>query len=337
MSKPKLLIWLGRPEETFFRREDLERLRTVAEITMIEVAGQRYSEEETIRATGDSELIITTWTAPQYTEQVLKQCPNLRFYGRVGGSLNKAIDPSAWDLGVKVVTSVDAQGLLLADLTLSLMLSGLHRFSYYTRMQWGGGPLDKVIDHVRVPQRTLIEKRVGLLGFGAIAKHVTELLKPFRCQIHAYDPFMPDEVFERYGVFRADSIERLCEQVEVLSIHAAYREETRGLLSREAIGKLPVGSLVVNTSYGELIDTEALKDRLRDREIFACLDMVAGGMPGPLDSLRYYPNCQVTPSISAYSDGVLHMGRQVIDEAIRYISGQPLKHEVSKESLAFRA
>lgn len=337
MSKPKLLVWLSRPIETFFSTADVDRMQSEMELQCINMEGKQYSEEEIIQLSKDTEVIITTWLSPRYTSHVLDHCPSLRFYGRVGGTVRKAIDSSAWDRGIKVVTSVDAQGLLLADLTLSLMLSGLHRFSYYTRMQWGGGELDKVIDHHRVPQRSLIEKNVGLLGFGAIARHVTDLLKPFRCKIHAYDPFVPDDVFKNYGVTRVESVEKLCEQSEVLSVHAAYREETHGLLSREAIHRLPVGSLVVNTSFGELIDTPALEERLSEGSIFACLDMVSGGMPGPLESLRYYPNCQLTPSISAYSDGVLHMGRQVVDEAIRFISGKPLEHEVIKESLAFRA
>lgn len=337
MRKPKALIWLGRDKETFFDPHDLEQLAQVANLHFIEVAGKRYTEEETIAVSKDVELVITTWTAPTYTRHVLDHCPELRFYGRVGGSLRKAIDPAAWERDIKVVTSVDAQGMLLADLTLSLMLSGLHRFSFYTRMQWGGGPMDKVIDHDLVPQRTLLGKSVGLLGFGAIARHVSSMLKPFNCRIYAYDPFIPEEKFAELGVMPTNSVEELCEQVEVLSIHAAFREETRALLSRKAIERLPAGSLVVNTSYGELIDLDALQDRLRDRTLFACMDMVTGGMPGPTDSLRYYPNCQITPSISAYSDGVLHMGSQIVNEAIRYISGKPLEHEVRKESLAFRA
>lgn len=334
--KGKVVVWFGRKQQYLMRQADVDRLREHAEVVLYDAA-PGLTDEETAQMTGDASAVITTWDAPYYSERVLDRCPNLRFYGRIGGSVQDVIDHGAWDRGIRVVSAVDAQGLLLADLAVSLMLSGVHRFPFFVRQQWGGAKFERVIDQERVPQLTLLEKRVALLGFGAIARHVAALLKPFGCKLSAYDPFVPDAEFERLGVERKTSVAELCRNADVVSVHAAFRESTRGLLGREAIGNLPDGSLIVNTSFGELIDLPALEERLRDGTLFACLDMVEGGMPGPLDRLRYYVNCQITPTISSYSDGVLLMGRQIVDETIRFLNNEPLQHIFTKQALGYRA
>ena len=337
MGKPKVVFWLGNRDLDLLATEaDLARLKQVAEFHCLR-AKTNMAANEVADAAGGAVAVISSWGAPNYTTEVLDLCTDLKLFARIGGSLQGAIDRSAWDRGVRVVTSVDAQGFLLADLTLGLMLAGLHRFPFYVRQQWGGGPLQSRIDAERVPQRSLIGKRVGLLGFGAIGQHVARLLVPFDCEVRACDPHISDEVFAEHGVVRAEHMDVLCEWSEVLSFHAAHNVHTDKILSREALARLQPGALVVNTSYGELIDMDALSERLETGTLFACLDMVAGGMPGGLDRLRYHPNCMITPTISGHSDGIVRMGRQVIDEVIRFLQGEQLLHEVEKTRLDSRA
>ncbi len=337
MGKPKVLFWVGnRKRDLLATDEDVKRLEAEASLSIVQGAPNMPAGDVVEQSRG-AVAVISSWGAPDYTADVLGGCPDLRMFARIGGSVKNVIDLSAWDRGIRVVSSVDAQGFLVADLTLSLMLAGLHRLPFYVRQQWGGGPLDRAIDPERVPQRSLIRRQVGLLGFGAIARHVARLLQPFLCRVRACDPYVPDKTFQFFGVERVGSVHELCAQSEVLSIHAPFLPQTEGILSREAIDCLQPGVLVVNTSYGELIDMPALEERLREGTLFACLDMVAGGMPGGLDSLRYYPNCFITPTVSGNSDGIALMSRQVIDEVIRFLRGQPLQFELVKGELATRA
>ena len=330
-------MWLGsRRREQLVSDADLDRLRAVADLR-IRQAEPAMDAEEVIAATGDACVVIGTWGAPSYTAEVLAGCPSLRLFAQLGGSVRNSIDPSAWDRGVAVVTAVNAQGRLLADLTLALILAGLHRLPFYVRQQWSGAPLDPVVDDRLVPQRTLIAKPVGLLGFGSIARHLTRHLRSFDCPVATYDPYVDDEVLAGLGVSRAERVDELCARSEVLSVHAAHTGETSGLLDAAALARLPHGALVVNTSYGELIDRPALEQRLREGSLFACLDMVDGDMPSAFDALRYYPTCMITPTISGRSDGVLMMGAQIVDEVLRFLAGQPLAHAVDAAQLATRA
>jgi phosphoglycerate dehydrogenase-like enzyme len=337
VSKPEVVFWIGnRTKDLLVRSQDALKLDSLAQVNWAQ-AEQNMPTDQVCEQSRRAVAVISSWGAPVYSADILDGCPNLAMFMRIGGSLKGVIDPSAWERGIRVSSTVDAQGLLLGDLTLGLILSGLHRLSYYVRQQWGGGPLVAMIDKDRVPQRCLLGKSVGLFGFGAIAQHVARLLTPFGCAIRACDPYVDDAVFFELGVERAPDMLSLCEKSEVISLHAAHREETDRILSREAIALLRPGALVVNTSYGELIDMHALEDRLGEGTLFACLDMVTGGMPGGLDRLRHYPNCQITPTISGHSDGIAWLGKQAVEEVLCFLRGEPLQHEVTLDRMKSRA
>lgn len=339
MKKPQVVFFLGmRTRDSVLADEDLRRLQKIARVRLVSnPAKRKLSQEEVVSICRDTPVVVTTWGGPPLTRKVLDGCPALKLFARLGGSLRGNIDTAAWQRGIRVVTAADAQGRIIADLTVSLILAGLHRFPFYVRQQSGPGALHDVIDAKRVPQRSLIGKRVGLVGVGAVSRHVVQLLQPFACSIAAFDPYVKAAAFASLGIRRMTRLAELCAWSEVLSVHAALTPETRGMINRTAIRRLPVGALLVNTSFGELIDQRALAERLRRRDLFACLDMVEGGMPGPRDPLRHEPHCMITPTISFYSDGVRLMGRQIVDELVRFLCGKPLKHEVWQNTLKTRA
>ena len=109
-------------------------------------AERDVSDESVCDDSRNPVAVISSWGAPIYSAEILDGCPDLSMSVRIGGSVKGVIDTSAWDRGIQVSSTVDAQGLLVADLTLGLILSGLHRFPYYVRQQLGGGPLDPMID-----------------------------------------------------------------------------------------------------------------------------------------------------------------------------------------------
>lgn len=197
--------------------------------------------------------------------------------------------------------------------------------------------MNPMIHAEQVPQRCLIGKAVGLFRFGAIDQHVARLLEPFGCVVKACDPYVEERVFEELGVARVPDMLTLCRNSDVVSLNAAHRDETGRVLNREAISLLRPGALVVNTSYGELVDLSALEERLSEGSLFTCLDMVTGGMPVGLDRLRYFPNCLGTATVSGHSDGIVLLGQQAAEEVLRHFAGEPLQNEVTLERLESRA
>ena len=103
----------------------------------------------------------------------------------------------------------------------------------------------------------------GIIGLGRIGTAVALRAKAFQFKVVVYDPHMPNGTELGVGVGRVRKLEDLMEQADVLSIHAPLTLETRGLVSREMLARMPKGAVVVNTARGPIIDVDALADLLK--------------------------------------------------------------------------
>jgi phosphoglycerate dehydrogenase-like enzyme len=338
--KPHALWWHrpGSDLSTLMSTEDQQRLRAHVDLVLATVETiPRDAAAAVAAATRGVEIVISGWGAPDYDDAVLAACPDLRLIVKHGGSIRGAVGDSAWARGIAVSTAVDAQGQLMADLVLSLTLAGLHQFPLYVRHQWGVESMKP--DHGPAwPQRSLHRKTVGIYGFGAIGRHTARLLAPWECRVLAYDPYAPDDALSSLNVTRATSLHELCAASDVLAVVVADTPATLKSVGGGELAALHDGALIVHISRGEIVDLTALEPELRAGRLFACFDNGLNDYYGHPERLRYAPGLFLTPSISSQSDGVPGvMGRQVVDEVIRYARGEPLQHAVRREHLATRA
>ena len=115
----------------------------------------------------------------------------------------------------------------------------------------------------------LHEKTVGIIGTGKIGLIFANICKGFGMNILAYDKF-PNP---NSGLQYVDLPELLAKS-DVISLHCPLTEETHHMIDMEAIAMMKQGAVIVNTSRGGLIDTEALIDGLKAEKIgAACLDV----------------------------------------------------------------
>ena len=112
-------------------------------------------------------------------------------------------------------------------------------------------------------------KTVGVVGTGKIGRIFTDICKGFGMRVLAYDKFPnPDS-----GLTYAE-LPELLEQADVISLHCPLTDDTRHMIDAAAIARMKPGVVIVNTSRGGLVDTEALIEGLRSRKVgAACLDV----------------------------------------------------------------
>ena len=124
--------------------------------------------------------------------------------------------------------------------------------------------------------RELSDCRVGLVGFGDIAKATAERLAAFGCEIYYYSKHRRDRVEEeRYGVTYT-SLEELAASCDIVSLHCAVTEETRGMADEAFLARMKSTAYLVNTARGELVDNLALRQALMDGKLAgAGLDTLA--------------------------------------------------------------
>jgi D-lactate dehydrogenase len=105
----------------------------------------------------------------------------------------------------------------------------------------------------------LENKTLGVIGAGEIGRRVTHLALAFGMKVLAYDPYQQADMGE--GV-RYVPLDELLGEAHVISLHTPLTAETFHLLDREAFAKCRRGAIIINTSRGRVIDTDALVEAL---------------------------------------------------------------------------
>lgn len=102
-------------------------------------------------------------------------------------------------------------------------------------------------------------KVIGVIGTGSIGRHLIQIAKGFGMNILAYDPYRNDSLKELY----VDTLDEIYEKSDVISLHVPSTPENFHMLNKDAFGKMKKGVLIINTARGDLIDTQALYQALR--------------------------------------------------------------------------
>ena len=112
----------------------------------------------------------------------------------------------------------------------------------------------------------VVGKTVGVVGTGKIGTVFARILsRGFGAKVIAHDPY-PNESCREMGVEYV-SLENLLERSDVISLHCPLTEETRHLIDADAVARLKPGVLIVNTSRGAVIDTQAAIDGLKSGRV----------------------------------------------------------------------
>jgi D-3-phosphoglycerate dehydrogenase len=166
---------------------------------------------------------------------------------------------------------------------------------------------------------------VGLIGYGAIGRRVARLLHAFDAQVLVADPYLGGAEIE---IGERVEVSELLERSQVVSLHARLSDETRGMIGRAEIARMPRGSVLVNTARGELLDTAALCDALDSGHLAAAALDVFAQEPLPADSrLLQAPRLVATPHLAgATRQTARRAARIAAEEVARYASGEPLRH-----------
>ncbi len=148
----------------------------------------------------------------------------------------------------------------------------------------------------------LCNKKLSLIGFGAIAKNVARRALGFSMNIKAYDPFVKEVPAEFQGKVELVSLEEALAFGDIVSLHLPLNDETRNMLSDKELEMMKEGSYLINTSRGGIVNEVALAKCLESGHLKgAALDVVENEPLAADHPLRKFDNCIITPHIGMYS------------------------------------
>jgi (S)-sulfolactate dehydrogenase len=191
---------------------------------------------------------------------VLAAMKNLKVIGRLGVGLDNIDMDECAKRGIQVFPATGANTVSVAEYVIAAILVGL-------RDVWKAN--DAVLAG-KWPRNDLMlgeamGKRLGLVGFGGIARAVASRAKALEMQLAAYDPMLAadDPAWAQYGVARETSIDALCESCDVVSLHVPLTPQTKNLLDAARLARMKPTALVINTARGGIVDEAALAAALR--------------------------------------------------------------------------
>ncbi|MBK19805.1 MAG: phosphoglycerate dehydrogenase [Rhodospirillaceae bacterium] len=229
------------------------------------------------------------------TDKVLTALPELKVVSKFGAGC-ETIDFDALKAHeIRFGYTFGVNKLSVAELTLSFMISALRWITPLNQSMRAG-------DRPRYRNGELLTGRtVGIHGCGNIGKEVARLLKPFNCTILSCDVKDYPEFYAEYDIVPV-SFDELLERSEVLTLHLPKTQSTRGLYTREVLQRMRPEAVLINTCRGEIVDEDALADRLQDESLrAACFDVFAIE-PAANDRLLNLPNFLATPHIGASTE-----------------------------------
>ena len=218
---------------------------------------------------------------------------------RAGAGVNTIDLEAASRRGVFVANCPGKNAIAVAELAFGLILA-LDRRIPEAVAELRAGSWNK---KAYAKGRGIHGRRLGLVGFGAIARELARRARAFGMQVATHDPHVERELAAASEVEVAESLDALLKSCEVLSIHVPYNEGTHHLIGARELALLPEGAVLIHTARGGVVDDAALAEAVRSGRIRAGLDVYEdepGASTAPFDTpLRELEGLYGTPHIGA--------------------------------------
>ncbi|WP_309397923.1 hydroxyacid dehydrogenase [Cerasicoccus maritimus] len=328
MSKPRSIFLLS--ESAFQKIYSKASINEVCAITHNK--GRLYSEKEILQTPSefeDVEIIFGGWGTPVLNETLMEKLPALKalFYG--AGSINYIVTEAFWKRNILITSAYRQNAVPVAQYTLASIIYALKKaWKFHQQLKKGVNGFN-----IDAAPGAYKGSKVGIVSLGAIGQLVCRTLTQLEVDILAYDPYVHDSVFEKCGATCVPSIEELFETCNVVSIHTPLLKETRGMINRNLLERMPEDACFINTSRGAVVNESDLLELLTKRsDLYAIIDVLTDEKSYHQSPFNQLPNVFITPHIAGSTGNeCLRMGEAAVEECHRFLNGDVPHVAISRE------
>ncbi|ARJ04558.1 hydroxyacid dehydrogenase [Cnuibacter physcomitrellae] len=288
------------------------------------------------RRLAEVEVLLTGWGAPCLDAARLDRMPRLRAMLHCAGSVRPQVSEEFWRRGIRATSAAEANAVPVAEYTFAALVLAGKKAPFIA-----ADPAVRRDDSRSIGRYGELSnegRTIGVVGFSRVGRRVVQLVR----QLHEATCLVADPVAGPEDIRAAGGVpvplEEMLPRVDVLTLHAPALPSTRGMIGAEQLAALPPHATVINTARGALVDTAALERECASGRLNAILD-VTDPEPLPVDSVLYrLPNVMVTPHLAgSLGSETKRMTDAALDELERYVSGEPLRFEVTRDDMRFSA
>lgn len=246
---------------------------------------------------GARALIVRNRT--QVNADLLAAGPGLRIVGRLGVGLDNIDQGACHARDIAVQPATGANDASVAEYVVATALL-LLRGAYGATAEVAAGTWPRG----RLMGREIAGKRLGLVGYGSIARETAKRAGALGMTVFAYDPYLPAEHpawDQPAGRVVSLPLHDLVAGADVLSLHVPLTDATRGLIDGAMLSLLPRGAILINAARGGIVDEAALAQALREGRLGGAALDVFDAEPLSEQAGRIFadcPNLILTPHIA---------------------------------------
>lgn len=238
-------------------------------------------------------------------EPTLQRASKLKFIGRPGSGLDLIDIDYCKKNGIIVCRSATSNSNAVAEHALGMMLAWMNHLvrsdNEVKNMKWRREANRGV---------EIMGKTVGIIGFGNTGSRFAKKLQGLDVNVLAYDKYKKDYA-EAMPFVKESNLEEICRLTDIISFHLPLNAETKYYLNSDLISTFSTPKLIINTSRGPIVNTQALLKGLDSGQISgACLDVLENENPTEYNEIERdmyidlfnRPNVILSPHVAGWSD-----------------------------------
>lgn len=248
----------------------------------------------------DADILIVRST--KVKKESIDAMPELSLIIRAGAGVNTIDVEYASSKGIYVANCPGKNTAAVAELAIGLLIAADRQIANATSemrsAKWKKKEFGKASG---LKGRTL-----GIIGCGMIGNAVIQRALGLEMEVMAWSRSLTPEKAEVLGVTYAATPLDVAKNADAISLHIAATGDTRGMINKEFFEAMKKGAILVNAARGDVIDTSAMKDAIKDKGIKVALDVFenepAGGEADFEDTELASIVTAATPHIGASTD-----------------------------------
>ena len=278
-----------------------------------EVTVRHFPPDELVKEIVDFDAVIVR-SATKITREVIEAGTRLKVIGRAGVGVDNIDVEAATKKGIYVVNSPSASTISVAEMTIALILA-LGRKVVEASIKTKKGEWPKK----NYKGLELYGKKLGFVGCGRIGSEVAIRSIAFGMKPLIYDPYLPTELFLKFGAEQITDLGELFKKSDFITIHALLNDETRGMISDREFDLMKPSAYLVNCARGGIVDEDALYKALKEGKIAGAALDVFTVEPAREHKLFELDNLYVSPHVAASTQEAQERAGSITAEQVRLV------------------
>ncbi len=278
----------------------------------IDVSNEKNKEALIEENIADADILLVR-SGTNITKELIDKANSLKIIARCGVGIDNIEISEATKKNIFVTNTPNANIISAAELTIGLMIAAARNISIadnsLKNKEWSRSEFTGI---------ELYGKQLGLVGFGKVARLVSERLQSFGMKIVFYDPFVESST----EVEQKLNLNELLETSDFVSLHVPKTDETKNLISKDKLSIMKSNAIIINASRGGVIDEDAVFELVNQNKLFSAGFDVYENEPPNLDKESINSKAITLPHLGASTkEAQQRTGKEVVDNIKDILSG----------------